>query len=288
MIVKIGGKQTFCYGSSLIKTKRYYYRYVGSLLGILMGIFLIPQIAYFSDISNEKLIELTNEERILNGLDRLSANQLLTSAAYKKAESILNEQKFAHNFGDRRFSEWIKDTDYKYSYIGENLAIDFVTSEGVIQGWINSPTHKDNLLNPIYKEIGIAVVERNFQGENTVLVVQIFGAPPATLIQPKVLGISNNNYLTNSNSVISSERLLTHSISNNYKNIITNNFIINKNLLNTNNSFINQSINYVNTFFVQHNNKTIIDISLYLLITILSCGITYAYVISFTKLKIKN
>ncbi len=81
----------------------YNFRFLKSLCAVLLGVFLLPQIAYFSDISTEKIIQLTNEQRIIAGTNTLTANQLLTSAAYKKAEAILKEQKFAHNFEGRRF-----------------------------------------------------------------------------------------------------------------------------------------------------------------------------------------
>lgn len=285
MIVKINGKHTFFYGSFSQKRKKRY-KYAGSLLGIFLGIFLIPQIAYFSDISSEKLIELTNEERILKGLDTLSANQLLTSAAYKKGEAIFDKQEFAHTVDNKKFSEWIKEAEYKYSFIGENLAIDFVSSEGVIQGWLNSPSHKENLLSSVYKEIGIAVIEGSFQGENTILVVQIFGTPPRTAIQPKVLGIHNNNFLNTSYQTINSEKLLTHSISNNYKINSNGNFTINNNDFLKEASFADQAINSLNTFFIQYNTKIMETVLLYILTAVLFFFITNAYITSFTKLKI--
>ncbi len=217
MLVEINGQLTCCYSCPKIKP-RSRFKYLGSLLAILIGIFLLPQVAYFSTIIPEKIIELTNEQRLDVGLNALSVNQTLTQAAYAKGEAIIAAQQFQHNINDKKFSAWIKEAGYKYSYVGENLAIDFMTSEGVINAWLNSETHKENLLNTHYDEIGVAVIEDKFQGQNTILVVQIFGAPPKNIIQPKVLGASNQSQAalladySSLNYSFRPENLLIHSI----------------------------------------------------------------------------
>ena len=225
MVQKINGRLGFTYGGP----KKEYNRLIKanlklSLLGLLIGIFLLPQIAYLSTITPETLIELTNQARAAVGLNSLTANQLLTQAAIEKGKAIITTNTFKHTIGDKKFSAWIRDTGYNYSYVGENLAIDFITSEGIMEAWENSPLHKKNLLNPYYQEIGIAAVPGKFQGQDTTVVVQVFGAPAAGLAEPRSLN-SGLNYL-NSNSLPAeinladwqfnrqAENLLTHSIIN--------------------------------------------------------------------------
>jgi len=147
------------------------------LLFILMGIFLLPKTAYLSTITPDNIIKLTNQERQELNLSNLTENTALNHAAEAKAKDLFKNQVFEHNIKERKFSQWIKDAGYEYSYVGENLAIDFVTSEGVIKAWLDSPTHRQNLLNERFSEIGIAVMENKFQNENTIIVVQIFGSP---------------------------------------------------------------------------------------------------------------
>lgn len=225
MIQKLNGRLTFTYGGptknhgriTRIKAKL-------SLLGLLVGIFLLPQTAYLSTITPEKLIELTNQERQASGLNSLTANQLLTQAAIQKGRAILETNIFKHTINDRKFSAWIRDTGYNYSYVGENLAIDFATSEGVIEAWKNSPLHKKNLLNPYYKEIGLAAVAGKFQGQETMVVVQVFGAPAGGVIESWAVN-SGLNYLNPDLAPVEmnlpdyqlgrqGENLLTHSIIN--------------------------------------------------------------------------
>ena len=60
---------------------------------------------------------------------------------------------------------------------GENLAKDFYDTEGLLKAWMNSPTHRENIINPKYQEIGIGVVNGILGGVKTTLVVQHFGTP---------------------------------------------------------------------------------------------------------------
>lgn len=151
------------------------------LIFIILGIFLLPKLAFLSSITEQNIIKLTNEERVSLSIPALSTNELLTKAAYAKGRAIIESQTFQHDIGDKRFSSWVKGVDYKYIYVGENLALDFTTSEGTIKAWLNSPSHKKNLLNDKFKEVGVAVIEDKFQGKNTTLIVQIFGTPVVPL-----------------------------------------------------------------------------------------------------------
>lgn len=180
MVQRINGQLRFTYGGpKKASSKRIRVNFKLSLLVWLIGIFLLPQVAYLSTITPEKLIELTNQERQAAGLNSLTANQLLTQAAIEKGKTIIETNTFKHTINDRKFSAWIRDAGYNYSYVGENLALDFITSEGIMEAWNNSPLHKKNLLNPYYQEIGISAIAGKFQGQDTTLVVQVFGAPAA-------------------------------------------------------------------------------------------------------------
>lgn len=194
-----------------------------SLLSALIGIFLLPHLAYLSAITPEEIIALTNQTRETAGLKALTANQLLTQAAIAKGRAILKSQTFKHNIDNKKFSSWIRDVGYNYSYVGENLAIDFLTSQTVVEAWENSLRHKKNLLSPYYREIGVAATQGKFQDQDTTVVVQIFGSPAvgsAQLLAPNPGFRSNNlnmNFLQTDLTGYQPERaenLLTHSIIN--------------------------------------------------------------------------
>ncbi len=147
------------------------------ILIMIMGVFLFPGLSYASIINDENIINITNKTRIEEGLNPLTANQLLSKAAYDKAEAIFSTKKFAHTLNNKKFSTWIKEAGYQYKSVGENLAIDFITSEGAMRAWLKSPSHKKNILNPKFQEIGVAVKSDKFSGHEATLVVQIFGTP---------------------------------------------------------------------------------------------------------------
>jgi hypothetical protein len=163
-----------------------------ALIVILVGVFLLPKTAHLSTISEAKIVELTNKERISAGLPSLAENARLYEAAKAKAAAILETGDFSHAIGERRFSSWVKDAGYEYSIVGENLAIDFISSEGVLKAWRGSPSHLKNILSDKYQDIGVAVVEGVYQGQQTIVVAQIFGAPAQKQTQDEVVALSES------------------------------------------------------------------------------------------------
>ncbi|MBN1619007.1 hypothetical protein JW887_06755 [Candidatus Dojkabacteria bacterium] len=132
---------------------------------------------FASSITEDNIIELTNEERLSHDLPPLELNSMLTAAAYAKANDIFEKQYWSH-YGPDGETPWdfILSSGYDYIYAGENLAKGFNTAEGVVNAWMASQTHKDNILNLNYNEIGVAVVRGDLLGSDVILVVQIFGA----------------------------------------------------------------------------------------------------------------
>lgn len=127
-------------------------------------------------IDASQLIEMTNDYRLSRDLQPLAINPRLTQAAVNKAQDLLAKNYFSHTSPEgRRFSEWIKEVNYRYFYVGENLAIDFDSNENLFEAWLDSPLHKKNILRPQYQEIGIAALSGNFADHQTTVVVQIFG-----------------------------------------------------------------------------------------------------------------
>lgn len=130
-----------------------------------------------SNIDQKVLIELTNKERAKIGLPALKENSALDAAAAAKAANMFEEDYWAH-FAPSGKSPWdfMLKSGYKFSYAGENLAKNFYESDDVVVAWMNSPTHKENIVSPKYQEIGMAVVEGELNGQKTTLVVQMFGS----------------------------------------------------------------------------------------------------------------
>lgn len=135
-------------------------------------------LGFATEISVSEIINLTNQERANDGLNQLKENNNLDRAARLKASDMFSKDYWAHYAPDGT-SPWyfFSLVGYKYSTAGENLARDFATSGGVVSAWMASEGHRANILNSSYTEIGVAVVNGNLEGEDTTLVVQLFGRP---------------------------------------------------------------------------------------------------------------
>ena len=155
------------------------------VLKLIVVLFLVglPKTIFFTDISHSVLIELTNEERQSLGLNSLEENALLNKAAQLKAQDIITYDYFSHQSPTGITPwYWFNEAGYNYQIAGENLGIGFLDSEEIYQAWDDSPSHRANLLNPKYQDIGIAVLKADFEGNETTVVVQLFGSP--TRIEP--------------------------------------------------------------------------------------------------------
>lgn len=126
--------------------------------------------------AKEEIISQTNTLRSFLGLNELKESPILDQAASQKLQDMVNNQYFAHT-SPSGISPWywIEQNKYRYFYAGENLAIGFLTAKDTIDAWANSPSHRQNLLNPNFKEIGTAVAPATIQGSKGFLVVQLFG-----------------------------------------------------------------------------------------------------------------
>lgn len=153
------------------------------MLAVILLFQLLPRVApgvlgYASNINATDLLRETNIVRKNAGLESLVVNPSLEAAARKKAEHMFKQDYWAHVAPDGTAPwDFILEEDYDYTYAGENLAKNFSTSSQVVDGWYQSPSHRDNLLNDRYQEIGFAVVNGVLQGYETTLVVQMFGRP---------------------------------------------------------------------------------------------------------------
>ena len=143
------------------------------------NLILVKQSSLCADISAQRIIVLTNEVRQQYNLPLVKEDLLLNKAAEDKAQDMFKNKYFSH-YSPAGTSPWywIDRSGYDYYYAGENLAMNFLDTEEVIKGWLNSPSHRENLLNKDYKDMGIAVVSGDFNNEgiNRILVVQMFGS----------------------------------------------------------------------------------------------------------------
>jgi hypothetical protein len=131
-----------------------------------------------SDISVTELVTDTNNERAKSALPALKINDALSAAAFSKAADMFANNYWAHTSPNGVTPwKWIGDAGYNYNVAGENLAKNYATAGATVSAWMNSPTHRANILNNDYQDVGFAVVEGILEGRDTTVIVAYYGAP---------------------------------------------------------------------------------------------------------------
>ncbi len=142
-------------------------------LGYLYLIY--PDNARMADDMAAEIVSLVNAERKSRGIPELKVNRILSESALDKASDMLKNSYFAHKSPDGLMPwDFIERDDYKYIYVGENLAMNFSSAQSAQNALMDSPTHAKNILNSKYSEIGVAVLAGSIKGQKTNLLVQIF------------------------------------------------------------------------------------------------------------------
>ncbi|TSC59518.1 MAG: spore coat assembly protein SafA [Parcubacteria group bacterium LiPW_15] len=165
-----------------------------TLLGVLAAFLLLApatirenqlaQLLGGPTFAKTDVIRLVNSARVNAGLPSLKENEVLDIAAAAKAEDMASKEYFSHNSPDGKTPwDFIKGAGYKYTAAGENLAMDFTTAEAAENALMASPTHRANILNPLYTEIGVSVVRGTFESRPAIYLVQHFGKPSVKVSQ---------------------------------------------------------------------------------------------------------
>lgn len=145
-----------------------------------------------SDLSPENILSGVSREREIRNLAALNSSAKLKLAADGKARDMRDRNYFSHIDPDGNYI-WprVETAGYApYAALGENLAIDFFSTDSLIQAWINSPTHRANLLNEIFQDQGVGLALGNAEaGQHATSIVNVFGKlalkPPTSA--PKAL-----------------------------------------------------------------------------------------------------
>lgn len=167
---------------------------LSSFLIAVSGRFLPVGLDLTAIVLPKVLVDYANENRATKSYGHLAINPILEKAAQLKANHMAENGYFAHKSPDGKTPwYWFREVGYDFSFAGENLAVNFNDSVDVSNAWMNSPGHRDNILNSNFSEIGIATAEGMYQGRRTTFVVQLFGRPaekdtiltPKTTVSPK-------------------------------------------------------------------------------------------------------
>lgn len=141
--------------------------------------------AQVSENIAKQIVSLANEKRVRHGVGPLTENEKLNKAAKARANDMFKKGYWDHFSPDGK-EPWdaVTAENYKYSYAGENLAKGFTDANATINAWMNSPTHRENLLNSNYENIGVAVKSGLLNTRNTTIIVQLFASPFEKGVKP--------------------------------------------------------------------------------------------------------
>ncbi|MBE6623154.1 MAG: hypothetical protein E7621_03095 [Ruminococcaceae bacterium] len=116
----------------------------------------IPDTSQSDDSLEQQVIDLVNKYRAQNGLSSLSYDKGAACAASIRAKET--ETSFSHTRpdGSRCFTA-LDECGVSYSGAGENIAMGQTSAESVMTDWMNSEGHRENILNPNFKKIGVGV-----------------------------------------------------------------------------------------------------------------------------------
>lgn len=109
----------------------------------------------------QKVVDLTNQERAKNGLPALKVDLTLSKMAHEKSRDMSANGYFSHTsptYGSP--FDMMKKYGITYSYAGENIAMGQQTPEEVVKAWMNSEGHRKNILSPNYNYIGVGYVSQ--------------------------------------------------------------------------------------------------------------------------------
>ncbi|HOM01531.1 MAG TPA: SafA/ExsA family spore coat assembly protein [Acetivibrio sp.] len=119
----------------------------------------IPNIDDIKAQENE-VIRLVNAERAKKGLPALKANWQLSRVARYKSQDMVDKNYFSHTsptYGSP--FRMMENFGIKFTAAGENIAMGQKTAAEVMNAWMNSPGHRNNILSSSFSEIGVGLAK---------------------------------------------------------------------------------------------------------------------------------
>ena len=108
----------------------------------------------------QEVVTLTNAERAKQGLAALEIDTELSKVARAKSQDMKDNNYFDHNsptYGSP--FDMMKQFGISYTSAGENIAQGQQTPEEVVEAWMNSQGHRENIMNASFTHIGVGYVE---------------------------------------------------------------------------------------------------------------------------------
>jgi uncharacterized protein YkwD len=169
-------------------------KYALMMMGLFVLVLIFISPAQASEINADNVIKYVNEAREKENLPDLKISSKLTDVAMAKVNDMVVHKYFAHTSPDGLTPwYWFEKVGYAYKYAGENLAINYTSAEEEQTAWMNSPTHRKNIMNVNYTEIGVAIAAGEVNGVLGIIAVQEFGTPAYSGVASEKKDFISNN-----------------------------------------------------------------------------------------------
>ena len=106
-----------------------------------------------------QVVDLVNQQRAAYGLGSLTLSATLSNGARLKSQDMQKNRYFDHNsptYGSP--FDMMRSLGITYGSAGENIAMGYSTAASVVNAWMNSPSHRANILNAKFTQIGVGYV----------------------------------------------------------------------------------------------------------------------------------
>ncbi len=192
---ELEGKRKRTYGRGVLTTAVLVSFLVGVFIGLIPktpgdDIRIVPRLGSSSTapvsettgtasltVEEQEMLDSVNAERARESLDALTWCPALARSATEHSIDMAAQNYFEHQSLDgREVSDRAEAQGYNYRTVGENIAVGQRDVEEVMQGWMDSPGHRENILRPEYTHLGLGVATGDFKGQRSIYWTQNFGA----------------------------------------------------------------------------------------------------------------
>lgn len=119
--------------------------------------------ARIEDGMEKQILDLTNVLRIRHNLAALQWDEKTAQVAFSHSKDMADEDYFSHEsekYGN--LSDRLKAADVLFQLAGENIAANYTDGPAVVEGWLNSETHREALLNDEFSHLGVGVYQKHY------------------------------------------------------------------------------------------------------------------------------
>ncbi|MBV8517280.1 MAG: CAP domain-containing protein [Acidobacteria bacterium] len=121
-----------------------------------------------NDINAENVLALMNDYRAEQHLPPLRLDTTLNAVAADRMRDMEDTEYWSHESPDGTSPfVWLTVEHYPYRFAGENLANGFETAHLLVDSWMESPGHRENILSTDFDECGIAIIDGSTKGPAT-------------------------------------------------------------------------------------------------------------------------